>query len=161
MNKTLLFLALMCGNVVYAQLSGVVVDPRGEPIVGASVLLLNQATPTNIGTVTDFDGIWSLNIYGKNAENAAIRVQSMGFQPLDFKTTGTTGNRIVLQPDQNLLKEVSVVQQRLSAQQEKSALTVESMDALAIKESPSVSFYDHLGTLKGVDLTVQVLVSKS
>ncbi|MDA8687040.1 TonB-dependent receptor, partial [Schleiferiaceae bacterium] len=47
----------------------------------------------------------------------------------------------------------SVVQQRLSAQQEKSALTVESMDALAIKESPSVSFYDHLGTLKGVDLT--------
>jgi outer membrane receptor protein involved in Fe transport len=46
-----------------------------------------------------------------------------------------------------------VVQQRLSAQQEKSALTVESMDALAIKESPSVSFYDHLGTLKGVDLT--------
>jgi outer membrane receptor protein involved in Fe transport len=45
------------------------------------------------------------------------------------------------------------VQQRLSAQQEKSALTVESMDALAIKESPSVSFYDHLGTLKGVDLT--------
>ena len=153
MNKTLLFLALLCGSSVYAQLSGTVVDPRGEPIVGASVLLLNQSTPTNIGTVTDFDGNWSLNIYGKNAESAAVRVQSMGFQSLDFKTTGTTGNRIVLQPDQNLLKEVSVVQQRLSAQQEKSALTVESMDALAIKESPSVSFYDHLGTLKGVDLT--------
>jgi hypothetical protein len=153
MNKTLLFLALLCGSSVYAQLSGTVVDPRGEPIVGASVLLLNQSTPTNIGTVTDFDGNWSLNIYGKNAENAAVRVQSMGFQSLDFKTKGTTGNRIVLQPDQNLLKEVSVVQQRLSAQQEKSALTVESMDALAIKESPSVSFYDHLGTLKGVDLT--------
>ena len=153
MNKTLLFLALLCGSSVYAQLSGTVVDPRGEPIVGASVLLLNQSTPTNIGTVTDFDGNWSLNIYGKNAESAAVRVQSMGFQSLDFKTIGTTDNRIVLQPDQNLLKEVSVVQQRLSAQQEKSALTVESMDALAIKESPSVSFYDHLGTLKGVDLT--------
>ena len=153
MNKTLLFLALLCGSSVYAQLSGTVVDPRGEPIVGASVLLLNESKPTNIGTVTDFDGNWSLNIYGKNAVSAAVRVQSMGFQLLDFKTTGTTGNRIVLQPDQNLLKEVSVVQQRLSAQQEKSALTVESMDALAIKESPSVSFYDHLGTLKGVDLT--------
>ena len=153
MNKTLLFLALLCGSSVYAQLSGTVVDPRGEPIVGASVLLLNQSTPTNIGTVTDFDGNWALKIYGKNAESAAVRVQSMGFQSLDFKTIGTTDNRIVLQPDQNLLKEVSVVQQRLSAQQEKSALTVESMDALAIKESPSVSFYDHLGTLKGVDLT--------
>jgi outer membrane receptor protein involved in Fe transport len=114
---------------------------------------MNQSTPTNIGTVTDFDGNWSINIYGKNAENAVVRVQSMGFQAQDYKTAKPSGNRITLEPDQNVLKEVSVVQQRLSAQQEKSALTVESMDALAIKESPSVSFYDHLGTLKGVDLT--------
>jgi len=153
MNKTLLFLALLCTNTLFAQLSGTVVDPRGEPVIGASVVLLNQSTPTNIGTVTDFDGNWSINIYGKNAENAVVRVQSMGFQAQDYKTAKPSGNRITLEPDQNVLKEVSVVQQRLSAQQEKSALTVESMDALAIKESPSVSFYDHLGTLKGVDLT--------
>ena len=153
MNKTLLFLALLCTNTLFAQLSGTVVDPRGEPVIGASVVLLNQSTPTNIGTVTDFDGNWLINIYGKNAENAVVRVQSMGFQAQDYKTAKPSGNRITLEPDQNVLKEVSVVQQRLSAQQEKSALTVESMDALAIKESPSVSFYDHLGTLKGVDLT--------
>jgi iron complex outermembrane receptor protein len=153
MNKTLLLLALLCTNTLFAQLSGTVVDPRGEPVIGASVVLLNQSTPTNIGTVTDFDGNWSINIYGKNAENAVVRIQSMGFQAQDYKTSKPSGNRITLEPDQNVLKEVSVVQQRLSAQQEKSALTVESMDALAIKESPSVSFYDHLGTLKGVDLT--------
>jgi outer membrane receptor protein involved in Fe transport len=153
MKKTLLFLALLCTNTLFAQLSGTVVDPRGEPVIGASVVLLNQSTPTNIGTVTDFDGNWSINIYGKNAENAVVRIQSMGFQAQDYKTAKPSGNRITLEPDQNVLKEVSVVQQRLSAQQEKSALTVESMDALAIKESPSVSFYDHLGTLKGVDLT--------
>ena len=153
MKKTLLFLALLCTNTLFAQLSGTVVDPRGEPVIGASVVLLNQSTPTNIGTVTDFDGNWSINIYGKNAENAVVRIQSMGFQAQDYKTSKPSGNRITLEPDQNVLKEVSVVQQRLSAQQEKSALTVESMDALAIKESPSVSFYDHLGTLKGVDLT--------
>ncbi|NCF53698.1 MAG: TonB-dependent receptor [Bacteroidetes bacterium] len=153
MNKTLLFLALLCTNTLFAQLSGTVVDPRGEPVIGASVVLLNQSTPTNIGTVTDFDGNWSINIYGKNAEYAVVRIQSMGFQAQDYKTSKPSGNRITLEPDQNVLKEVSVVQQRLSAQQEKSALTVESMDALAIKESPSVSFYDHLGTLKGVDLT--------
>ena len=153
MNKILLFLALLCTNTLFAQLSGTVVDPRGEPVIGASVVLLNQSAPTNIGTVTDFDGNWSINIYGKNAENAVVRIQSMGFQAQDYKTSKPSGNRITLEPDQNVLKEVSVVQQRLSAQQEKSALTVESMDALAIKESPSVSFYDHLGTLKGVDLT--------
>ena len=79
MNKTLLFLALLCGSSVYAQLSGTVVDPRGEPIVGASVLLLNQSTPTNIGTVTDFDGNWSLNIYGKNAESEHEDIEGKDF----------------------------------------------------------------------------------
>ena len=70
MNKTLLFIALLCGSSLYAQISGVVVDPRGEPVVGASVVVLNQSVPTTIGTVTDFDGNWSLSIYGKNAEGA-------------------------------------------------------------------------------------------
>jgi outer membrane receptor protein involved in Fe transport len=77
----------------------------------------------------------------------------MGFATQRVVLQNASPVRITLKPDRNVLKEVSVVQQRLSEQQEKSALTVESMDALAIKESPSVSFYDHLGTLKGVDLT--------
>src|SRR5210317_2074994 len=153
MNKTLLFLALLCTNTLFAQLSGTVVDPRGEPVIGAIVVLLNQSTPTNIGTVTDFDGNWSINIYGKNAENAVVRVSSMGFASQDVRINSTEPQRVALSPDQNVLNEVSIVQQRLSEKQQKSALTVESMDALAIKESPSVSFYDHLGTLKGVDLT--------
>ena len=66
-------------------------DPRGEPVIGASVVLLNQSTPTNIGTVTDFDGNWSINIYGKNAENAVVRIQSMGFHPRIIKHQSLLG----------------------------------------------------------------------
>ena len=36
---------------------------------------------------------------------------------------------------------------------ERSPLSVENLDALAIKETPAVSFYSGLGNLKGVDLT--------
>ena len=96
---------------------------------------------SNIGTVTDFDGAWSLDIFNYPVQ---VEVNSMGFATQRVVIQNASPVRITLKPDRNVLKEVSVVQQRLSEQQEKSALTVESMDALAIKESPSVSFYDHL-----------------
>lgn len=40
------------------QISGIVVDDKGEPVVGASV----QATGTNTGTITDYDGLFELTI---------------------------------------------------------------------------------------------------
>ncbi|MDV7390398.1 hypothetical protein RZS08_03550, partial [Arthrospira platensis SPKY1] len=52
---------------------------------------------------------------------------------------------------------VEVRGQRISDKQKASALTVESMDVLAIKETPAASFYDGLGNLKGVDLTAASL----
>lgn len=154
MNKTLLTFALLLGGFLHAQISGSVVDQFKDPIVGASITVLQNGTPSNIGTVTDFDGNWSLKVYLTDRQpSVTVRVASLGFANKDVVIRSTSPITISLEPDQNVLSEVSVVQQRLSEKQEKSALTVESMDALAIKESPSVSFYDHLGTLKGVDLT--------
>jgi len=154
MNKTLLTFALLLGGFLHAQISGSVVDQFKDPIVGASITVLQNGAPSNIGTVTDFDGNWSLKVYITDRQpSVTVRVASLGFASKDIIIRSTAPVTIGLEPDQNVLTEVSVVQQRLSEKQEKSALTVESMDALAIKESPSVSFYDHLGTLKGVDLT--------
>ena len=150
MNKTLLALFLFLGSYLNAQIRGTVVDDKNEPVIGASVRVVLNGELSNIGTVTDFDGLWSLDIFNYPVQ---VEVNSMGFSMQRVVIQDATPTRITMKPDRNVLKEVSVVQQRLSEQQEKSALTVESMDALAIKESPSVSFYDHLGTLKGVDLT--------
>lgn len=154
MNKTILIILLLLGEIAHAQIQGSVVDQYGEPIIGASVKILQEGEVSNIGTVTDFDGKWSLKVYLTDRQpSVQVRVSSMGFASKDVRITSTEPQRVALSPDQNVLNEVSIVQQRLSEKQQKSALTVESMDALAIKESPSVSFYDHLGTLKGVDLT--------
>ncbi len=150
MNKILLAFFLSLCIQLNAQINGSVVDDKNEPIIGASVRVLINGELSNVGTVTDFDGKWSLEIYNFPVQ---VEVNSMGYSSQRKLIENSRSVIIRLRPDRNVLKEVSVVQQRLSEQQEKSALTVESMDALAIKESPSVSFYDHLGTLKGVDLT--------
>ena len=150
MNKILLAFFLSLCIQLNAQINGSVVDDKNEPIIGASVRVLINGELSNVGTVTDFDGKWSLEIYNFPVQ---VEVNSMGYSSQRKLIENSSSVMIRLRPDRNVLKEVNVVQQRLSEQQEKSALTVESMDALAIKESPSVSFYDHLGTLKGVDLT--------
>lgn len=150
MNKILLAFLLSLSFHLNAQVNGTVVDDKNEPIIGASVRILINGELSNVGTVTDFDGKWSLELYNFPV---LVEVSSMGYSSKRQLIENSRSVIIRLSPDRNVLKEVNVVQQRLSEKQEKSALTVESMDALAIKESPSVSFYDHLGTLKGVDLT--------
>ncbi|MFM8977196.1 MAG: TonB-dependent receptor, partial [Bacteroidota bacterium] len=55
------------------------------------------------------------------------------------------------------LQGLEIVDSRISEKQKESALTVEAMDILAVKETPSPSFYQGLGTMKGVDLTTASL----
>ena len=51
------------------------------------------------------------------------------------------------------IKGVEIKQNRLKEKLKESALTVESMSAQSIKESPASDFYEALGHLKGVDVT--------
>ena len=60
-------------------------------------------------------------------------------KPLTFK----------LDADNVTLQSVEVVDSRITEKQRESALTVEAMDILAIKETPAPSFYQGLGNLKG------------
>src|SRR5439155_2603751 len=51
------------------------------------------------------------------------------------------------------LKGVEISGSRISEKQKEAPLTVESIDRIGIKECAQTSFYEALGTLKGVDLT--------
>lgn len=124
-------------------------EQNNEPVIGANVVIKG----TTQGTTTDFDGNFELETKGA-AFPITLQVTFIGYQAQDVVVASATSPITVkLAEDSELLGEVSVVEQRLSAKQRESALTVEAMDALAIKETPAVSFYDGLGNLKGVDLT--------
>ena len=77
---------------------GVVKDANGEPIIGASVF----EKGTSNGTVTDYDGNYSLNVANRNA---TIVVSYIGYVTQEVKA----GSDVVLQEDNALLNEVVVI----------------------------------------------------
>lgn len=152
MNKLLAAAILLLSFItVHAQnIAGTVIDEKtNEPVIGANVIIKGTTT----GTTTDFNGAFFLNV-GKATFPVILEITFIGYQAKEITLNSASNSvSIKISEDSEMLGEVSVVEQRLSAKQRESALTVEAMDAIAIKETPSVSFYEGLGNLKGVDLT--------
>ncbi len=134
---------------IFAQnvIQGRVFDENKEPVIGASILI----NGTRNGTVTDLDGNFQLN--SSKDYPILVTVSFIGYASQEISVKGPEPIIVRLEPDSEVLQEVNVVERRLSEQQQKSALTVEAMDVLAIRETPAVNFYEGLGNLKGVDLT--------
>ncbi len=139
-------------NGIYAQtINGVVNDAKTkEPVIGANVVIKGSTA----GTTTDMDGKFTLKLPTGSGFPVTLQISFIGYTPQEV-VVKTANDKIAvnLAEDKEMLSEVSVVEQRLSQKQRESALTVEALDNIAIKETPAVSFYDALGNLKGVDLT--------
>lgn len=123
-------------------------DDGGESLIGASVL----AKGTTTGTVTDFDGNWELTVTGLPT---ILQFSYLGYATKEVEVTSADQDLNIRLgfDDGTTFEEVVVTGQRISDKQRQSALTMESLDAIAIKETPAANFYDGLGSLKDVDLT--------
>jgi len=143
-----LSLFLIVGVAQAQELSGTITDSEsGEPLFGASIVL----TGTAVGATTDFDGKFKFNV-GKQPP-FQVSVSYIGYLKQDIEVTSLAALEVKLATDAVMLEGVVVTDTRVSEKQKESALTVESMDIIAIKETPAANFYDGLGNLKGVDLT--------
>ncbi len=80
--------------------TGSVVDQKGEPVVGASVI----SDPTN-GVVTDLDGRYSLSV----PSDASLTISSVGYTTVVVEVRGRTVIDIILEEDVEFLDEVVVV----------------------------------------------------
>ena len=98
--KLLLTGLVMCGAwiSIYAQntVRGTVKDDNGEPIIGASIMLVEDATK---GAIADENGAFSITVRPGNT----LRVSSIGFKTKDVKVGSSTVLNIVLDTDINLL----------------------------------------------------------
>lgn len=99
-----LFLSCLSVNTLGQSLtvSGTVTDEKGEPIIGASVLVMG----TTNGSITNFDGIFTLN---NVASNAQITISYIGMKSQTLSVNGKTSFKIVLKEDSEVLDEVVVV----------------------------------------------------
>ncbi|MCB0600100.1 MAG: TonB-dependent receptor [Saprospiraceae bacterium] len=130
---------------------GVYDKSNGDPLIGANIIIKGTST----GTTADYDGSFELKV---DAIPVTLTISYTGYESLDLEITELMDKfTIELEETSLTMATVEVRGQRISDKQKASPLTVESMDLLAIKQTPADNFYDGLGSLKGVDLTAASL----
>lgn len=149
----LLLIALFIPFTVWSQsLKGIIRDARNkEVLIGATV----SVKGTSNGATTNFDGEFIL----ENVKLPATLVISyVGYVNREVVVSNAEAKlEFNLSANETILKEISVTETRLTEKQRESALTVEAMDIIGIRQTPSANFYDGLGALKGVDVTAASL----
>ena len=105
MKATLCLAALLMGFVSFAQnrlVSGKVVDGNGEPVAGASVVVVGQ---TSMGTATDMDGTWRLSV----PDRANISISCIGYVSQTVSVAGRSVIDVTLEEDSEFLEETVVI----------------------------------------------------
>ncbi|MBC8266427.1 MAG: TonB-dependent receptor, partial [Flavobacteriales bacterium] len=155
MNKIFTIFLIFWSQILFAQtiISGSILDNNTkETLIGANVVIKG----TSIGTATNLDGFFKITT--SSDFPITLTVSYLGYANKEIVIKSNKKNRIILlSADSKTLREVRVVDSRLTEKQKESPLTIEAMDIIAIKETPAANFYDGLGALKGVDITAASL----
>ncbi len=155
----LIFLYLLLSFLVLSSLSaqvtisGSIVDAENnDPLIGATILVRE----TSEGEVTDYNGEFTLSTEAEFP--MALLINFMGYEEQELVLTENNSPlKIQMSSGGVILETINVKGQRLSEERKKEPLSVETLDLIAIKETPSASFYEGLGNLSGVDLTTASL----
>ncbi|MGC1633401.1 MAG: TonB-dependent receptor, partial [Gelidibacter sp.] len=134
---------------------GHVTDASGQPLPGANVIIVGTST----GTVTDFDGNYTLNASQKPP--FSIQVSSVGFETTTKQVTATTQTLDFKLNEGTSLDEVVISASRTPERVFESPVTVERFGLKEINNTASAGFYDGLENLKGVDVNMNSLTFKS
>lgn len=158
MKVYLFILSLFFCGITYAQstVTGVVKDSNKQPIPGANIKIIGDAS----GTVTDLEGNFVLNT-SKNPPYT-IEISSVGYGAK--KTEIKTNNQKVsvnLVDEETLLNEIVVSASRTPERVRESAVTIERMTPKDIKKTASPTFYDGLENLKEVHMNTSSMSFKS
>ena len=96
---------LLAATPAYAQgeveISGVVTDNLGEPMIGVTVMAKGAST----GAITDLDGNFRLKV----SKNATIVFSFIGYKSVEKPAAALKNAKIVMQDDTQMLGEVVVV----------------------------------------------------
>lgn len=97
-----LFISVSIGVFAQTSVKGVVLEPSGEPAIGATIM----EKGTSVGTATDFDGNFSIKVA---SPNAVLVVSYVGMETQEVKLAGRTDLTITLKESGVSLDEVVVV----------------------------------------------------
>lgn len=140
----------------YSQaLSGVVTDAgNNAPLPGASIIIKG----TSVGTISGTDGSFSIRATGNPPYTLVVSM--VGFEVQEVVATTDSSVRIALSAGSELLDEVVVSASRVEERILRSPVTVEKLDAQAIRNTAALSYYDGLVNLKSLDMVTSSLTYK-
>ena len=138
-------------------ITGTVKDAKtGETLPGANIKVERKA----VGTNTDFDGNFSLNV--ADIPPFYLQISVLGYKTEKVEVTMNNQNiDVLLTENETFLDEIVVSASRTPERIMESPVTIERLDSRAIKNTTSPSFYDGLENLKGIDINTNSLTFKS
>jgi len=126
--KKLFTLLMFCSIALFAfadkQVNGVVENEKGEPLIGATV----QVEGTNAGTITDYDGEFSLTVPD---DAKIVLVKYMGME--DQRVPAKKNMRVVMKENSEVLQDV-VVTGYMNVSKGSYAGSAEAVDASTIEK---------------------------
>lgn len=139
------FMMMTLSVAAQVTITGTVTDKDQEPLIGANVVLKG----TTSGTITDFDGNFSLIINEKPP--FTIVVSYVGYKNSEIEVKGSVASlKVVLDDESSILDEVVVSASRVEEKILESPVTIEKLDLQMIKGAASADFFDQMTKLKGV-----------
>ena len=127
-----------------SKISGTVVDATGEPVTGASIVVVGTLN----GTVSDVDGNFSINV----KSDEMLQISYIGYVTQTLKPVN--GMTVTLMEDNEMIDEVVVVGYGV---QRKSDLTgaVAKVDGKTLEERPMANIVQALqGAVPGLNISV-------
>ncbi|HEY3406091.1 MAG TPA: TonB-dependent receptor [Ohtaekwangia sp.] len=137
-------------------ISGTITDSETKkPIAGANVTVKGKLA----GTVTNSEGKFSLAT--TSALPLKLTVSFVGYQKQEIDVTHAEQElSISLSATQEVMNEVVFSASRVEESILESPVSIEKLDVKAIRETPSVNFYEGLQNLKGVEMVTSGLTYK-
>ena len=110
------------------KVTGTVTDETNQPVPGVNVLLKGSS---NIGTVTDIEGKYTLNI----PKDATLIFKFVGYKTTEVAVNGKTTVNLSIQPDVKQLEDVVVIGYQ-AIKREKSTAAIASVAGEKIENIP-------------------------
>ena len=124
---------------------GTVVDAKGEPLIGVSIL---EKGTTN-GTITDFDGNFTL----QTAKGATLEISYIGYKTLSLPVKADFG-KITMTEDTEVLDEVVVTALGIKRSQKALSYNVQEVKGDAVTAVKDANFMNSLaGKVAGVQIS--------
>lgn len=124
--------------------SGVVVDAKGQPIVGATVV----EKGTSNGLITELDGSFAINV----KDGAELEISCLGY--LSKTVAAVNGIKVVLAEDSELLQDAVVTALGIKRERKSLGYAVEDIGATELMKNKTANAITSLsGKIAGVNVT--------